>query len=226
VGLLDLTFPRDCSACEASGEPPGAPWLCTRCLQALPRGPVVHTRGGVLTACATLYLPCSAPAGRLVRAFKYDGARDLARPLGTLLATRYPWRSDVLVVPVPLHRSRLRSRGYNQAVLLARVLARRRRLPWVPDVLTRVRDTLTQTRLPGVQRRRNLAAAFAVRHATRLRGRDVVLLDDVVTTGATVDACAATMLAAGARSVRAYALAFTPAPGVVDAPDKSLKSTV
>jgi ComF family protein len=143
-----------------------------------------------------------------------------------MLAARYPWEADVLLLPVPLHRRRLLARGYNQAVLLAHVVARHRRIPWSPDALARVRDTTTQTRLPAGLRRRNLAAAFVVRRPERLRGRNVVLLDDVVTSGATVDACAATIVAAGARSVRAYALARTPAVAVVDSPGKSLKDGV
>jgi ComF family protein len=179
----------------------------------------------VLVAAATLYQPGGA-TGRLVRAFKYDGARSLAAPLGGLLAARYAWDADVLVLPVPLHRRRLLDRGYNQAVLLARVLARRRRLEWTLDTLVRLRDTPTQTRLPARERRRNLAAAFVVRRPHLVRRRDVVVVDDVVTTGATADACAGTLLAVGARRVRVYAFAHTPTAAVVHAAPESLKGAV
>jgi ComF family protein len=178
----------------------------------------------VLVAAATLYRPDDA-TGRLVRAFKYDGARSLAAPLGALLAARYPWGSDVLVLPVPLHRRRLIDRGYNQAALLAGILARRRRLEWTPDTLARLRDTPTQTRLPASDRHRNLAAAFLVRRPLLVRRREVVVVDDVVTTGATADACAGTLLAAGARRVRVYAFAHTPTAAVVHAAPESLKES-
>jgi ComF family protein len=107
-------------------------------------------------------------------------------------------------VPVPLHRRRLAQRGYNQAGLLAREWGRRLGLPVRPGALRRTRATAAQAELPGRERRRNVAGAFRARGVT---GRPVVLVDDVVTSGATVEAAAEALLAAGATEVRVLAVA-------------------
>jgi ComF family protein len=140
----------------------------------------------------------------IVHAFKYDGRRSLARPLADMLVS---CGSDVIdgaqfVVPVPLHRSKQRARGFNQAV----DLARRMSLPMVP-ALERVRKTPSQTDLPAAERHANVRGAFSLTRGARLRGAVVVVVDDVSTTGATLEACAAVLLEGGAREVRALTLA-------------------
>jgi ComF family protein len=139
-----------------------------------------------------------------VHALKYDGRRSLARPLGLRLARA---GSDILagadlVVPVPLHRSRRRARGFNQAAEIARHLG----LP-VTDALRRVRATPSQTDLPAARRHANMRNAFAMRWRADVGGRRVVLVDDVSTTGATLDACARALMDAGALEVRALTAA-------------------
>ena len=141
----------------------------------------------------------------IIQAIKYEGRRSLAIPLGRLMRTR---GADLLegadaVVPVPLHRSRLSERGFNQAADLAGPLG-------VPlrDALRRIRRTPTQTGLPAAQRHRNVRNAFAVTRAGRsLAGATVVLIDDVCTTGATLEACARTLREAGVREIRALTAA-------------------
>jgi ComF family protein len=141
----------------------------------------------------------------IVHALKYEGRRSLARPLGALLRAR---NGDILsgaacVIPVPLHSSKRRRRGFNQSADLARQLG----CP-VVHALARVRATPSQTGLPALQRRRNIADAFApTRHARRLAGACVVLIDDVSTTGATLEACARVLKEAGVREVRALTAA-------------------
>jgi ComF family protein len=141
----------------------------------------------------------------ILQAFKYQGRRSLAVPIAALMRAR---GGDVLegaacVVPVPLHSSRRRHRGFNQALDLARRLG----LP-VVHALRRVRATPTQTSLPAAQRHRNVRDAFALaRDGTRVDGTIVVLVDDVSTTGATLDACARVLKDAGAREVRALTAA-------------------
>ena len=141
----------------------------------------------------------------ILHAFKYDGRRSLADPLGAMMRQR---GADVLsgaacVVPVPLHPSRRRHRGFNQAADLARTL----RLPMI-DALRRVRATPTQTDLPAAQRHRNVRGAFALTRAGRtIHGLVVVVVDDVSTTGATLEACARTLKEAGAVEVRALTAA-------------------
>jgi ComF family protein len=142
-----------------------------------------------------------------VHALKYAGRRSLARPLAALMERH---GGDVmdgaqLVIPVPLHRSRKQARGFNQAAEIARHLP----VPMV-SALRRVRATLSQTDLPAAKRHANVRGAFALtrRARGRLRGATVVLIDDVSTTGATLDACARVLLdGAGAREVRALTAA-------------------
>jgi len=134
----------------------------------------------------------------------------VADALGALLAEHYPFGPEALLVPVPLHPKRLRARGFNQALLLARALGRRRGLPVAPRVLVRTRATLAQAGLSAAARRRNLRAAFAVRSPARVARRLVVLVDDVLTTGATADACARALLNGGAARVEVYTVGRAP----------------
>ena len=167
---------------------------CPRCRRSRPsldRARAIGAYEGVLRA--------------IVHALKYEGRRSLARPLATMMRDR---GTDVLagaacVVPVPLHPSRRRERGFNQAVDLAQRIG----LP-VRHALCRVRATATQATLPAAQRHKNVRGAFAVTRVVRgLRSATVVLIDDVCTTGATLDACARTLKEAGVADVRALTAA-------------------
>jgi len=136
-----------------------------------------------------------------VHEFKYQGVRTLARPLARLMVEyqrehRLP--AEVLV-PVPLHPQREAERGYNQAALLARAMGEALQLPVVEHMLARVRATPPQVGLNAAERRTNVHAAFSA--TTAAAGRRVLLIDDVCTTGATLDACAVALKAQGAESV-------------------------
>ena len=234
--MLDAVFPADCDACAAprplgdgpgvcrpcrdAMRPPPEP-LCARC--GLPLGApdaaaacsdcLRHPPAFATARAAALYLSTDGglnPLSAAVRALKYRHRRSLAPALGGLLAERYPFGTDALLVPVPLHLFRLRERGFNQAVLLARVLARRRGLALAPRLLVRTRPTAVQAGLAAAERRRNLRDAFALRRPVSLAGRAIVLVDDVLTTGATADACATVLRAAGARRVDVYTLGRAP----------------
>ncbi len=145
-----------------------------------------------------------------VHEFKYRNLRALAPALAGLLhdyLTANPVPGDVLV-PVPVHRKRLRERGYNQSALLARGLGRLSGLPVVEDCLVRLIYTPPQARSSGINERlSNVAGAFACRDG-RLQGKSVILIDDVSTSGATLNTCAVTLKAAGASAVRGLVLAL------------------
>jgi ComF family protein len=138
-----------------------------------------------------------------IHQLKYHNLRALAAPLASMLQeyiNANPLDVDVLV-PVPLHRKRLRERGYNQAGLLAQRLGRLMNMPVIDDVLVRQRHMPPQARTASVEERRlNIADSFACLD-DRLRGRKVLLLDDVATSGVTLDACAGVLKASGAVSV-------------------------
>jgi ComF family protein len=143
----------------------------------------------------------------LVHLFKYGRVRSLRKPLGRMLSLALPREEQVdLVVPVPMHWFRKWKRGFNQAELLARVVARRTGVP-VARSLKRGRSTLSQAGLTLSQRRDNLTGVFRVSARNRIEGRRVLLVDDVFTTGATASACAAALKRAGARSVVLLTLA-------------------
>ena len=146
---------------------------------------------------------------------KFYGREHLAKRLGGLLLRPYealPEQGSALVVPVPLHTSRSRQRGFNQAELLARGLVRKIRreepgLQLAADLLVRARPTLPQVGLSPSARRENVRGVFSVSQPERVRNRTVLLVDDVMTTGATLSACAAALKRAGAARVLALSLA-------------------
>jgi competence protein ComFC len=169
--------------------------------------------------CASTVVPAPSHGAQGRAAFTYDGAMaraivrmkyerrpDLARPLGDLLWLALEPLRHVLhgsvVVPVPLHASRLAARGFNQSMLLAQRVARGLRAPLWPMALRRLRDTPRQAALDRQARVTNVASAFAARRPERIGGRRVLLIDDVRTTGATLEACELVLRAAGAVDVR------------------------
>jgi ComF family protein len=132
--------------------------------------------------------------------FKYAGMIDLDRPLARLLLECLPPALDAeIIVPVPLHVSRLRRRGYNQSLLLAKEMAHKLLLPLRPEILERIVDSHTQQGLSARQRALNLNGAFVAKR--RLDGRHILLIDDVMTTGTTLTSCTQALLDAGAAQV-------------------------
>lgn len=163
---------------------------------------------------------------RTIARMKYENRPDLGRPLGHLLATALEPHAARLaprprsagggrhecavVVPVPLHPSRLASRGFNQSCLVADHVAKRLRARFWPLALGRARDTPQQVTLDRRARLENVSGAFFVRNPAAVRGRWIILVDDVRTTGATLDACASALLGAGAARVASATVARAP----------------
>ncbi len=145
----------------------------------------------------------------LIRRHKYGLDQSLQKALAEFLGDNLPYSSDDcdVVIPVPLHQRRLWWRGFNQAALLAMTISRRLDKPIEFAALMRSRMTTPQTSQDHDARRRNVRRAFAVRRPARLKGKRVLLVDDVMTTGATVDECARVMMAAGAARVDVLTLA-------------------
>lgn len=227
--LAAVVFAPHCAACMTVLEHPSDGPVCEDCWRAvLPlTPPVCDICGDPLPSWRVVSIPLArCPRCRrrhswvdrarsaglfhgalrsIIHAFKYDARRSLALPLGSLMRMR---GREVLAgadvaVPIPLHPSRQRQRGFNQASDLARHLG----LP-VTGALRRIRATAAQADLPAAQRHKNVRGAFAAtRKAAALRGRIVVLIDDVSTTGATLEACAHVLKELGVREVRALTAA-------------------
>ena len=143
----------------------------------------------------------------LIHLFKYAPMERLHRPLGAFLRTGLPREATFdSIVPMPLHRKRQRERGFNQAELLAQEVARVASLP-VELAVTRTRYTVQQAGLTGKQRRNNVRDAFEVKDPARVAGKRILLVDDVVTTGASANSCALALKRAGASFVAVLALA-------------------
>ena len=212
---LDLALPPACAGCGLEGE-----LFCTACRPALearldrPGGVAIGLPAEIPRPLLQLEWcsPFSGPVRAALHALKYAGEQRLAEPLGRALATR--WRhggaGGDLIVPVPIHATRARERGFDQAVLLATVAARELRTPCA-QILERTRPTVRQYDLDRGSRAGNVAGAFSLiggaRNGRPLSGRWVVLVDDVVTTGSTLVACAAPLIEAGAIGVSALTVA-------------------
>lgn len=190
--FLDLISPPFCLGCDETGLAPFCE-TCEALLEPASMDGAVFEYGG--------------PVADAIHRFKYRGRSELGSSLGALMGQAAGrWRGDVdAVVPVPLHWRRRRWRGYDQAALLARPVAKSLGVPALLRGLRRIRHTPSQVDLPHHERRRNVAGAFAERRLCGV-GR-VLLVDDVRTTGATLEAAASALRAARVSEVRTLALA-------------------
>ena len=201
---LDLLFPPRCAGCGRVDTV----W-CERCqadINAIPYRNEVSTIEPLTASAAT-----GVHEGKLqeaVQALKYENARALSVPLGQRLSAclaQLEWTID-MIVPVPLHMSRLKERGYNQAQVLGAFVAAQHNVAFVPDAIVRWRSTNSQVGLTRDQRQSNVAGAFTGK-SERVSHRTILLIDDVFTTGSTLKACAQAALDAGASAV--YSLTVT-----------------
>lgn len=225
--LVRLLYPPTCLLCDARGAQ--GQDLCADCQSELPTIAAACSRCG--TPCETPQSACSqcvdwgasvshslaafryeTSVRWMIRRLKYQQQLSVARTLGQLMAnvlmpvlSARPAQLPDLIVPVPLHRSRIAERGYNQAVELARPIARALRIPLALNVARRIRATDYQSRLDAERRARNLQGAFSVKPC--VQGKTIAIIDDVMTTGHTVATLAQALLDAGASRVVVWAVA-------------------
>lgn len=202
--VLGLIFPDRCAGCGKHGD-----LFCDACRARLRPYPQDGFVPPLLDEATVAFL-FEEPLQSAIHCLKYDRVRRMALPLGTLLAEHlhtHPLPADAIIA-VPLHAHRLAERGFNQSELLAQRIAEVCGLPLLTAGLVRCRDTAQQVKLSMAERQENMRNAFVWQQSTPPPAR-VLLLDDVLTTGATLGACAYALRAAGTREVRALALGRT-----------------
>lgn len=234
--ILDLVLPPRCRICQASTTGQTTPWVCQTCWLAVAyiKPPICYQCGqpfaapmaGIVSTvhrcatCRTTPPPYARARAvglyqgvlrEMIHAMKYQRIYGLVRPLADMLVAQFQFhwaapRPDLLV-PVPLHRSRLRSREFDQAHALARHVGRHMGIPVVGDLLMRHRRTVSQVNLDAAQRRRNVQGAFRLQKSQACKGKSLLLIDDVYTTGATARECTRLLQQAGAQWIGVYTLA-------------------
>lgn len=227
-----LLFPSACQVCEALLEKPGEKVVCLTCLEKL-KG----TNSPFCLCCGRFFDGAGEPhlcadclgirppftrhrsaaryegvAKEIILLYKYRGFEVLSRVLAefvgrSLAGDDEVWSGVEAIVPVPLHPAKEKNRGFNQAGLLAKRLAKRKNLPLLEGRLAKVRQTEAQTSLDARARETNLKGAFQVKKSAGIKGKIVLLVDDVYTTGSTIRECSATLKKAGAKEVRAVTVA-------------------
>lgn len=210
--LLDLLYPPCCGGCDKHGEG----WWCAACDAQTPwlsgdesRTMLTLPTGESLTVISAAQF--ASPLREGIHRFKYESQPQLAEAFAARMRAiwdagdRSAEAADV-IVPVPLHASRLRERGFNQSLLLARHIGERAGIPTTPQALQRVRATQQQAQLDAQGRQANVRGAFVAR-SELVTGKAIALVDDVFTTGATLMECASVLYQSGARRVIALTLA-------------------
>lgn len=219
--FVDLVFPRTCEACDASliGN---EMLICTSCRINLPRASDESLHAGkvnlkfvhfpeVISTKAFLSFSKKGKVQKLLHGIKYEGRKETALLLGQMFGVEMETNSKIstsaLIVSVPLHPKKLKSRGYNQSDLIAEGISKATGIPWSGTVLKRIKNTETQTGKGRNERRENVKGVFELNEA--ISEKCIIIVDDVLTTGATLEECMEVLKAAGCTSfhVRAIAVA-------------------
>ncbi len=231
-GLLDILYPRHCFACDNSLHEEINNYICVSCLEKIKKtkvrrcvkcgfelGPGITTSNNGCPECENTNLKFEKsffvsdnkdPIKNLIHQFKYKKHICLAKPLGhlliKLLSQEIICEIDV-IVPVPLHWKKKQKRGFNQSKLMAKKICKKLSLPISINNLHRVKNTLSQTQLSRLQRQKNVYGAFKVKNPEKFNKKNVLLVDDVLTTGTTAAECAKSLKNAGVNKVFLIALA-------------------
>ncbi len=210
-GLLNLLFPFHCAGCGERLSPigEGSLFFCRSCISEISSFHKVPIKPGTYAACKYEGIVKEA-----IHRLKYGKKRFLAQSLGRILTNFYrenldpEWGQRInLIVPVPLHRARERERGFNQAELLAVAMSNTLNLPLSSNNLIRIRNTPSQTLISKAERLKNLKGAFRIRRPQYFSKKNLLLVDDVYTTGATTDECRKVLKKAGSKKVLILTLA-------------------
>jgi competence protein ComFC len=227
-----IFFPSFCELCSSLLELPGEKIVCRSCLQG-----IRPHRTSYCLSCGKFFSGSSEPhycrqcveqrpafsghrscglyAGKLkdiIILYKYRGFSVLGSPLAVFIDKSLGkeeslwWETDALI-PVPLHSEKEKERGFNQSRILAKELARRKQIPLIEDQLVKVKRTLPQTSLEAKEREKNLKGAFEIKDREKIEGKILLLVDDVFTTGSTLQECSLMLRRAGALEVRALTVA-------------------
>ncbi len=227
--LLRIFFPESCPICKNPSTDHEIAPICQGCWGKISpyNGPLCQICGKPLVS--EVSITCSEcisdkPAFKYARSFglyegtlkeainlyKYHGIKRLSRPLSHLLLRMNPapswWEVDV-ILPVPLHKRKLRQREFNQSALLAKYIGRQLGIPVILTCLIKLRDTLPQVELSGEDRKKNVRGTFGIRNKGLIQGKNLLLMDDVFTTGATVRECCRVLKKAGAGDIYVITLA-------------------
>lgn len=229
--ICDLLYPPDdkCIFCGSSNDLIKPYYICNECWGALPfvkpptcklcGKPLLDNGSKLCHECANHkrwfrragavleYMPSVHDA---IYRYKYKGHKEMAEPFGLLMANTFkalPWHADIdALIAVPLYPGKLSQRGYNQAALLAKNMSVELELP-IFDAVCRCKDTAAQAKLSGYKRYKNVDGAFVLKNAKVIKDLNVLIIDDIFTTGATADACAKVLIEGGARAAYVFTLA-------------------
>ncbi|WP_346236060.1 ComF family protein [Niabella insulamsoli] len=208
--LLHIFYPHICAGC-GSDILPATSQLCVSCIHQLPitgfenqpDNPIEKKLTGRIAfgkATAQLYFDKLAPIQQMMHAFKYRGNKELGHQLGLIMGNQLfqsnRFRYMEALIPLPLHENKQRKRGYNQAAILCHGIAEILKIPVLTDVVTRSEATDSQTKKNAIERWDNMKGKFVLNDATSIENKQVLLVDDVITTGATLEACANALAAA------------------------------
>ncbi len=220
--FFSLFYPELCQAC---GEPlmKGEEVICTLCHFHLPKTWFHHDQDNQLTrsfwgrvylnaAAAFLYFQKGSRVQQLLHRLKYEGHKEIGIYIGKVYGLelmKSPWfRNADVIIPVPLHIKKLRKRGYNQSEMFAEGLAQTMDAKLETGCLYRVVHSSTQTRKSRFQRWENVEDIFRIRHPEKLQGKHILIVDDVITTGATIESCAQALMTVPGVKVSAVAIAY------------------
>lgn len=222
-GFIDLLYPPRCLLCKSGGKD----WLCEECVQNIDTSPLPFCYEcmkeffdvpDVCPECNSRNFACSLGfyediLKEAICRLKYEGKIVIGEKLGKLMFQKcfnfFSPSSFDLILPVPLHKSRRTARGFNQAEILIRTLSYRKEFICSSDILYRERDTKQQVTVPFDTREENVRGAFGVRNYNSLKRKNILLVDDVFTTGATAKECSRTLLGYGANRVYIMVLAIS-----------------
>ena len=221
IDFISMVYPKYCLVCHG-GLVKGEDKLCTRCIYDLPKSnyhlnplnPVYKRLAGrfpLNAASSFLVFRKMGKAQRILHALKYQNQQELGTLIGRIygsdLANMNAFKADA-VIPIPLHISRQRKRGYNQSELFGKGIAEALNIPLLNSAIERSVKTETQTKKTKLLRWRNVKDVFVVKEPNLIEGQHVLLVDDVITTGATIEACAQQLINAGCKAISIVSIAY------------------